>query len=214
VKDIFIKGGLIVFSVGIIVYIVYLFLGLLRTAWTPVIKYVFQTDDIASVNIYQSYFTAIGFTLIIVFIIGFIFTRPKILAFLRKAFKTVSLIQMLKGSSSRAHVSINEKPGALVKFTDGSYYLAAIAGKRKFRDRCGDIVDMYILYSPSSPVPWSGLPVIFAKKENVIPLNLSFAQVYSITTSFGRNAPAIIEEPDMEVDECLYEEDNPLANVE
>ena len=67
-------------------------------------------------------------------------------------------------------------------------------GTVAFRDKNGEMDNLYKLYCPSAPVPWSGLPIVFAKPEQVIMLKISFGEVYAITTSFGRSAPEILEE--------------------
>ncbi|MFC2018505.1 hypothetical protein ACFLU4_00935 [Chloroflexota bacterium] len=46
------------------------------------------------------------------------------------------------------------------------------------------------------------LPIIFAKEENVIPLKISYRELYSITASLGRNTPGVLEE---EIPEILEE---------
>jgi uncharacterized membrane protein len=83
----------------------------------------------------------------------------------------------------------------LVEFHDGCYYIAALIGEQKIETSQGDII-LCKLYCPSAPIPWSGLPIIFAKRERVIPLKISFGEVYQITTSFGRTTREVMEEMD------------------
>ncbi len=94
----------------------------------------------------------------------------------------------------RVPQSVHDMPGALVRFSEGSYYIAALVGRQKFVSKSGELENMYKMYCPSAPVPWSGLPIIFARPEHVIILKLSFGEVYGITTSFGKSAPETLEE--------------------
>ena len=89
--------------------------------------------------------------------------------------------------------SIKGTRGALVEFYDGCYFIAAFIGEGKVRTSTGDLL-LCKLYCPSAPIPWSGLPIIFAERKRVIPLKISFAEVYQITTSFGRSTREVMEE--------------------
>ncbi len=82
---------------------------------------------------------------------------------------------------------------AFIIISPGTYFLAAIVTKVKFKKKDGSIQNLYVLFSLYSPFPWSGLPIVFAK-ENVIAINISYRELYSITVSMGRNTPEVLEE--------------------
>ncbi len=89
---------------------------------------------------------------------------------------------------------IESSRGAIVKKTDGTYFIAAVIKKIKIVRWWGGLESFYLLYSPSSPIPWGGLPIIFATERNVILLKLSFREIYMIAASFGQSTPKLIRE--------------------
>jgi membrane protease YdiL (CAAX protease family) len=89
---------------------------------------------------------------------------------------------------------IEKSHGAFVLISPGTYFLAAIVAKIKFKNKDGNMRTLYVLFSPYSLFPWSGLPVILAKEKNVIALNISYRELYSITVSLGRNTPEVLDE--------------------
>jgi len=186
-KRILIRGTALVFSAGVLAFIIYYVLDFLIKLWRPVIMAMFDREYLVTP-------LTIVFTILLVIFVGFLFTQKTMAEHLRK-FPVVSL---LFGEGKRIPHTIHDMPGALVKFSEGSYYIAALVGNQKFRNKEGAIELMYKLYCPSAPVPWSGLPIIFARKEQVIPLKISFGEVYGITTSFGRSAPEMLEELSLE----------------
>ncbi|HEY49143.1 MAG TPA: hypothetical protein G4O13_03775 [Dehalococcoidia bacterium] len=186
-KRILIRGTAIVFSVGVLAFIVYYVLDFLIKLWKPMIMAMFDREYLVTP-------LTIVFTILLVILVGFLFTHKRVVNRLRK----FPVINWLSGEGKKIPQTIHDMPGALVKFSEGSYYIAALVGHQKFTDKDGETEVMYKLYCPSAPVPWSGLPIIFAKKEQVIPLKISFGEVYGITTSFGRSAPEILEELSLE----------------
>ena len=185
-REVIIKGTIIVFAVGVIIGIFYFVIDVTSRIWRPLIMMIFDNET------YVLPMT-IAFTVVLILIVGFLTTRVRLRDFFKKFIISMPILNWFFRGSRKVHEGIKEERGALVKFHDGSYYIAAIAGKRMVAGDSGEMEEMYILYSPSSPIPWSGLPIIFAKKENVIPLDMSFTKVYSITTSFGRNVPDIVK---------------------
>ncbi len=186
-RELIIKGTTIVFAVGVIIGIFYFVIDIISRMWRPLILWIFDNEA------YVIPMTIV-FTVALILIVGFFATRVKLRKFLKKFNIGVPILNWFFKGSRKAHEGITEEQGALVQFHDGTYYIAAIAGKREIVRASGQSEEMYILYSPSAPVPWSGMPIIFAKKENVIPLNISFASVYSITTSLGRNVPDVVKQ--------------------
>jgi uncharacterized membrane protein len=186
VRAILVKGTVIVFSAGVIAFIIYFVLDWLTDFWGLAFR---------SVVDHEVYLTliAIAMTLLLVATVGFIFSRENLLSGRARFLGKIPLLNWFTGEKQMPQ-TVQDMPGALVRFSEGSYYIAAIVGGQKFQNKDGEIEMMYKLYCPSAPVPWSGLPLIFAKQEHVILLRLSFAEIYGITTSFGRASPEVLEE--------------------
>jgi hypothetical protein len=166
-RNIFFKGFLSVFLVGVIVFfgkvVIYDFLvGIFR----PIIRSTFGIDEE-----YLIVILSVVIIIIIIFLAGLI---PFGLLFKRKG--------------------IEKSHGAFILISPGTYFLAAIVSKVKFKKADGSLQTLYVLFSPYSPFPWSGLPIVFAKEENVIAVNISYRELYSITVSLGRNTPEVLEE--------------------
>lgn len=191
-KSVMTRGTLIVFSLGVLAFIIYTLLDFLTTLWKPVITSLTGREQLNTVIP-----LTIVFTLLVIAFVGYIFTQRKLFDRFSRFTARIPIINLFLGER-RIPQSIHDMPGALVRFSDGSYYIAALVGNQRFKNRNGELEDMYKLYCPSAPVPWSGLPIIFAKREHVIPLKISFGEVYGITTSFGRSAPEILEELNLE----------------
>ena len=181
-KAIMARGAFIVFSVGILTAIIYYMLDLLTRLFEPLVMPWLGIKYLVTPLI-------IVFVLLLIFIVGFVFTRRILFDRLGKPISKVPIINWFFGER-RIPQTINDMPGALVRFADGSYYIAALVGEQKFKNKRGDIELMYKLYCPSAPVPWSGLPIIFAKQEHVIPLKISFREVYGITTCLLYTSPS------------------------
>lgn len=189
-KGIIVRGTIIVFSLGVIAFLVYFLLDFLTKLWRPAIKPLVSKDYLVTI-------VAIIITIIFIGMVGFVFSRENLSGRWGRLMGRIPVINWFLGEK-RIPQSVQEMPGALVKFSEGSYYIAALMGEQKFKNKNGEMESMYKLYCPSSPVPWSGLPIVFARVERVILLKLSFAEIYGITTSFGRTAPEILEELDLE----------------
>lgn len=166
-KNIFIRGFLSVFLLGVIFFfgkvVIYDFLV---NVFRPVIKSIFGID-----TEYLVVLITVAFMLLVIIIVGLI---PFGALFKRKG--------------------IEKSHGAFVVVSPGTYFLAAIVTKTKFRRIDKSVQTLYVLFSPYAPFPWSGLPIIFAREENVIALNISYRELYSITVSLGRHTPEILEE--------------------
>ena len=178
-RNIFFKGFLSVFLVGVIVFfgkvVIYDFLvGIFR----PIIRSTFGIDEE-----YLIVILTVVIIIIIIFLAGLI---PFGLLFKRKG--------------------IEKSHGAFILISPGTYFLAAIVSKVKFKKADGSLQTLYVLFSPYSPFPWSGLPIVFAKEENVIAINISYRELYSITVSLGRHTPEVLEEEMPKIIEELKDE--------
>lgn len=171
----FISGLLGVLSVGIMFFfgkvVIYDFLA---TFFRPLILFLLKRDDEYLVVI-----LTLVFTVLIIFLVG---------AFTRLFSPQVILSRVLKKTG------IEKSHGAFVIFSPGSYYLAAIITHTRLRRINRKLENLYVLFAPYSPFPWSGLPIIFVKESKVIPLEISYREIYNITTSLGKNTPEEIEE--------------------
>lgn len=185
-KAIMMRGTIIVFSVGVIAFLVYFVIDILTRLWRPAVKPLLKEDYLVTI-------VAIVLTLLLIVIAGLLFSPANLHGRWGRFWGRVPVINWFMGER-RIPRTVHDMPGALVKFSDGSYYIAALVGTQKFRNKDGKLELMYKLYCPSAPVPWSGLPIVFAREEQVTLLQLSFAEVYGITTSFGRTAPEVLEE--------------------
>lgn len=185
-KGIMLRGALIVFSVGVLAFLVYFVVDLVTRLWRPAIKPLVGKDYLVTI-------IAIVITVLLIAAVGLIFSRENLSSRWGRLLGRVPIVNLFAGEK-RIPQSVHDMPGALVKFSEGSYYIAALVGEQKFKNKNGEMELMYKLYCPSAPVPWSGLPIVFVREELVVLLKLSFAEVYGITTSFGRTAPDIMEE--------------------
>lgn len=166
-RGIFIKGCVAVMFVGVIYFFGKIILyDLLVPIFRPVIILL-----IGPTNEYVIVIITLVLTIIVIFLIGLI-PFGRVLG--RK--------------------TIEKSHGAFVIINPGTYFIAAIVARVGFKQVDGRVQKLYVLFSPYAPFPWSGLPIIFAKEKNVIPLKISYRELYSITVSLGRNTPRILEE--------------------
>ena len=174
-RKIFIRGFLSLFLVGVVYFFGKVIVyDLLVPIFRPLIMSLIGVGDGYLVII-----ITVVFTTLVIFIVGLI---------------PFGMVLKRKG--------IEKSHGAFVIINPGTYFIAAIIRKVRFKKIGGRMQTLYVLFSPYSPFPWSGLPIIFAKEENVIPLKISYRELYSITASLGRNTPGVLEE---EIPEILEE---------
>jgi uncharacterized membrane protein len=119
------------------------------------------------------------FTFVAILIVGFVVTRIKFGNIYNRYFHKVPK-------------DLEKGRGALVMFSPGAYYLGIIIKETNIRQPGGNLEKYYVLYCPSTPLPWSGLPVIYVEQNKVIPLKFSFGELYSLIGSFGANSPAVL----------------------
>ena len=188
-KNIIARGALIVFSLGIMAFLLYHILDFITKLWKPALKPLVGHDALVTI-------LAVVMVFILVAAIGYIFSPQKLAGHWGRFLGKIPVVNWFLGQR-RIPKSVKDMPGALIKFSEGSYYIAALLGEQSFKNKYGEIEQMYKLYCPSAPMPWSGLPLIFARTNRVTLLKLSFAEVYGITTSFGKTTPKLLEELDL-----------------
>jgi len=171
-KNVLTTGSIIVFAIGIVYFVGKTIFDVSVSIFGPLILMLFNKE-------YLVVPLTIFFTAIIVIVVGILFSHI--------GFRT-SVSNRLK------KVLPHGECGALVSLSPGVYFLAIIIGKTSFKDLQGVSRSQYVLYAPSSPVPISGLPIIFVETDKVIPLKMTLQQVYATIASFGRNAPKLLEE--------------------
>jgi uncharacterized membrane protein len=175
VRKLITTGLIAVFLVGIVYFF---FRVLIVDALTPIFRplIVHLTD-----REYLVIPLTIVFTLVLVFIAGAIFTRIKFTAIFNRYLR-------------RVPKDLEKGRGALVSLAPDTFFLAMIIKEISFQRANGKLEKFYVLYGPSSPLPWSGLPILFVKKEKVVPLRISYGELYSITGSFGGTTPELLTE--------------------
>lgn len=119
------------------------------------------------------------FTFIVILIVGFAITRIKLQNIYTRYFHKIPK-------------DLEKGRGALVMFGPGAYFLGIIIKETNIRQPAGNLEKYYVLYCPSTPLPWSGLPVIYVEQQKVIPLKFSFVELYGLSGSFGVNSPTIM----------------------
>ncbi len=164
------------FLIGVLVFFLkFLIVDALAPLYRPLILKI--TDDREFLVIPL----ALVFTLVIVFIMGLAATRIHFQTIFNKYFH-------------KSPKNLEKARGALVPLDNGTYVVAIVIKETEIKMSDGTIEKYYVLYCPSAPFPWSGLPVIYAKKDKVHLLNLSFGEIYSIVGSFGENSPKSLTE--------------------
>lgn len=170
------SGLIICFLIGILVFFFkFLLVDVLSPVFRPIVLHLFGEE-------YLVIPLTIVFTLCIVLIVGAVSSKINFQYLINKY-----IIRRVPSEVEKGH-------GALVEFGEGSYYLAVMMKEVNFKRANGEIEKYSVLFCPSTPLPWSGLPVIYAKKEKVIPLKLSYSELYSIFGSFGATAPESLHE--------------------
>ncbi len=166
-RGIFIKGCVAAMFIGVIYFFGKIIVyDLLVPIFRPgIVSLIGRTDE------YLIIILTVVFTIIVIFLIGLI---PFGRIVKRKA--------------------IEKSHGAFVIINPGTYFITAIVARVGFKKVDGRLQKLYVLFSPYAPFPWSGLPIIFAREKNVIPLKISYRELYSITVSLGRNTPRVLEE--------------------
>ena len=190
-KIVMIRGAIIVFSVGIAGFFIYMVLDYITRMWKPVFKPLVVYDPLVTI-------VGVAMFILIIATIGYMFSPNKLSGNWGKLWGRIPIINWFLGQRKMPR-SVSDMPGALIRFAEGGYYIAALLGEQQFKNKDGETYLMYKLYCPSAPMPWSGLPLIFAEAQCVLVLKLSFAEIYGITTSFGRTTPKLLEELDLEV---------------
>ncbi len=174
-RKILVSGLFACFLIGIIYFFFkFLIVDVLAPTFSPLVLFLTGRD-------YLEIPLAIVFTFIVIVIVGSITTRIKFADIYSRYFR-------------RVPKDLERGRGAMVSFSPGASYLAVIIKEVSLKKANGDVARYYVLYCPSTPLPWTGLPVIYVEKEKVTPLKLSYTELYSIVGSFGANTPALLAE--------------------
>jgi len=192
----FISGLFAVILIGIIYFFLkYLIVDILDPLFKPLISIVTNNEILELVL--DVVFAAIG-----IFIIGQITSRIKFQEIYTKYFR-------------RVPINLEKGRGALVSIGPEAYFLAIITKEVTLKRANGESVQYCVLYAPSTPIPVSGLPVIYVEKSKVIPVQLSYGEIYGIFASFGASSPVSISELKAEISPQVREnpgrEDKPVV---
>lgn len=175
-RKILMSGLVTCFLIGLVFFFLkFLIVDALAPIFTPLIMFLFGKE-------YLVIPLTVVFTFIIVIAVGIASTRIRIQDVINK--------YVFRGIPK----DLERGRGALVNFNPGASYLAIIIKEIDFKRSNGEVRRYCVLYCPAVPLPWTGLPLLFVEKEKVIPLKLSYGELYSIIGSFGTNTPAMLSE--------------------
>jgi uncharacterized membrane protein len=174
-SKIFLTGFLTSLLIGILFFLLKFLLDALTSVFRPLIMYITSDREYLVIPL------TIVFSLVVILIVGLITTRIHFQELFTRYFR-------------RVPKNLEKARGALVKLDEETYALAIVIKEIEMKNAIGEMEQFYVLYCPGAPFPWSGLPVIYAKKEDVRLLKLSFVEIYGITGSFGENTPKTIFE--------------------
>jgi len=175
-RKVLLSGLVVCFLIGILVFFFkFLLVDVLSPIFRPLVFLLFD-DEFLVIPL------TIVFTFIVLLIVGEISTRIN--------FQYIYNKYIVR----RIPKDIEKGRGALVEFGPEAYYLAVLMKDVSFKRANGEVETFCVLFCPSTPLPWTGLPVIYARKEKVIPLKLSYSELYSIFGSFGSTSPEMLHE--------------------
>jgi uncharacterized membrane protein len=174
-RKIFLSGLLACFLIGLLFFFFkFIVVDVLAALFRPLIIHMFDNESLVIP-------LSIVFSLAMFMVVGAIVTRIKYRDLFNKYLHKVP-------------ENLQKGRGALVLLGPDTYFLALIIKETTFMQANGVAEKYYVLYGPSTPLPWSGLPVLFAPKDKVRPLKLSYAEIYSMLGSFGGNTPDLLVE--------------------
>ena len=186
----FIAGLFATVLIGIIYFFLrYLIVDILDPLFKPLISLMTKNEILELL-------LDIVFAVIGIFIIGQITTRIKFQEIYTKYFR-------------RVPINLEKGRGALVSIGPEAYFLAIITKEITLKRADGELVPYYVLYAPSTPIPMSGLPVIYVEKSKVIPVHLSYGEIYGIFASFGASSPMLVSELKSEIPVEITESPTP-----
>lgn len=175
-RKILMSGLITCFLIGLVFFFLkFLIVNVLAPIFSPLILFLFGKE-------YLVIPLSVIFTFIIILAVGTASTRIRIQYLINKYIIRDIPKDLEKGR------------GALINFNPGASFLGIIIKEIDFKRLNGETQKYCVLYCPAVPIPWTGLPIVFVEKEKVIPLKLSYGELYSIIGSFGTNAPAMVAE--------------------
>jgi uncharacterized membrane protein len=175
-RKILMTGLITCFLIGLVFFFLkFLIVDILAPVFSPLILFLFG-------KAYLVIPLSVVFTFIIIIGVGAASTRIRFQDFINR--------YVIRGIPK----DLERGRGALVEFNPGTSFLAIIIKEVDLKRANGEMQRYYVLYCPSVPLPWTGLPMVFVEKQKVIPLRLSYGELYSIIGSFGTNVPATLAE--------------------
>jgi uncharacterized membrane protein len=174
-RRIFMAGLFACFLIGLVFFFFrFIIVDILAPLFQPLVVRITGSDTLVIP-------LSIVFTLIIILTVGAIVTRIKFQDLYNKYFH-------------RVPPDLQKGRGALISLGTETYFLAIIIKEITFNQSDGEAQQYFVLYGPSVPLPWSGLPILFVPKDRVHPLKLSYGEIYSMLGSFGANTPNVLTE--------------------
>ena len=175
-QKIFLSGLFTALLVGIVFYFFKFLIGdALSPLFRPLILHITGDREYLVIPL------TVVFSIIAIMLIGLVTTRIHFQSIFNRYFRKVPK-------------NLEKSRGALVQLDDNTYALAIVIKEIEIKSPDGLIEQYYTLYCPGAPFPWSGLPVIYARKDKVRLLKLSFVEIYGIAGSFGENTPKTLVE--------------------
>ena len=153
-KKIFVSGLLVAISAGIIIFLGKLAIEVLTDIFSPLILYVLPEKNNLVIPM------SIGLAILIIMLMGWLAS----LALVRKIFNNI-----LKKTVPKV---IEKRGAAVLELTPGVYIIAAVIKEIRWKNLDGEITKKCVLFTPSSPIPTSGLPIIFADRTKVTLLKI------------------------------------------
>jgi uncharacterized membrane protein len=145
-RKILVTGLFTSFLIGIVFFLLkFLIADALASIFRPLIL------DITGDQEYLVIPLTVVFTIIIILVVGLITTRIHFQDIFNKYFRKLPK-------------NLEQARGALVPLESDTYVLSIVIKEIEIKMATGEVENYYVLYSPAAPFPWSGLPVIYAKK--------------------------------------------------
>jgi uncharacterized membrane protein len=173
-RRILVSGLIACFLVGILIFLLrFVIFDILAPIFRPLILLFGEEYLVVPLSIVISFLVVLG--------VGYLTTRVKFQNVYNRYIR-------------RVPQDLETGRGALVLIGPETYFLAVIINEIQFKRANGEVQEYYVLFCPSVPLPWSGMPITVAEKKKVIPLVLSYGELYTIVGSFGRNTPELLVE--------------------
>lgn len=180
------RGLIVTLPVIILLFVFSLIANLSSQVWRPLILVFFEKDYLITP-------LSLFFSVLIIMLVGFLFSHAKSQKIVENILRKIPIICWIF-NGKRIPENIKDMPAALLEFGPEAYYITMLIKIVELKFTVNKSKRFYLLYSPSVPVPWTGLPLILASEKRVIPLKVSFEELCKINASFGKALPELIEE--------------------